>query len=80
MRWGWSDTVTPPQLQLACDYWKCQSECAIGEASEQQLGQGIDKHGVTRTAGLYLQSEDRGWVTVHSGNTDSPQVVPEDLV
>lgn len=76
-RWGWSDTVTPPQLQLACDCWKCQTECAIWDASEQQLGQGIDKHKVTWPAGLCLQSRGRCWVTVQSGNTESPQVVPK---
>lgn len=50
--------MTPPQLQMACDCSKCQSECASGEASERQLGQGVGKHKVTWPAGLYLQSRE----------------------
>lgn len=52
--------VIPPQLQMACDCLKCQTEYVSREASEWQLGQSVGKHKVTWPAGLYLQS--REWV------------------
>ena len=79
MSWGRADRVTPPQLQMAWDCSKCQTEHVSREASEWQLGQGVGKYQVTWPAGLYLQN--REWVLDSQQRLRVGfQVVPENLV